>query len=83
MNKFKMELVWHNCMLYPPLEDFNNNLIVTNGSDVLKLFWHKSDGYSVLENECCLRRLDNLENWWWADIEQTVQGDERFKGESI
>jgi hypothetical protein len=80
MKKFKMELVWHNCETYPPKEFSNNALIVTNGSDVLGMSWHRAEGYFVAENECCLRRLDNLENWWWADIKQTVQNDLRFQG---
>lgn len=81
MDKFKMELVWHNCKTNPPKEFSNNSLIITNGSDVLGMSWHRAEGYFVSESEWSLRRLEDsvLENWWWADIEQTVHGDPRFK----
>lgn len=79
MKKFTMELVWHNCLTYPPKEFSNNALIATNGNDVLGMSWHRTEGYFVAEDEFHLRRLDDLENWWWADMEQTVQGEQRFK----
>lgn len=43
--------------------------------------WHRAEGYFIAENEFCLKRLDDfdLQNWFWADIEQTVQGDTRFR----
>lgn len=77
--KFTMGLVWHNCKTYPPEEFSNNNLIVTDGNIVESMSWNRAAGYFIAENECCLKRLDNLENWWWADIEQTVQEEEKFR----
>lgn len=77
-DKFTMSLTWHNCKTYPPKEFSNNNLIVTDGNIVEGMSWHRAEGYFISENECCLRRLDNLENWWWADIEQTVQEETKF-----
>ena len=79
MKKFTMELVWHNRLIYPPKEFSNNALIATNGNDVLGMSWHRAAGYFIAEDEFHLRRLDDLENWWWADIEQTVQGEPRFR----
>lgn len=80
-DRFTMKLVWHNCKTNPPKEFMNNALIVTNGRDVFGMSWHRAEGYFVSENESCLKRLDDsyLENWWWADIEQTVQGETKFR----
>ena len=78
-DKFKMELVWHNCKTYPPKEFENNNLIVTNGTTVFGMSWHRGDGYYILDSKNRLIRLDDLENWWWADVEQTVQNESKFK----
>ena len=78
-DKFTMELVWHNCKNCPPEEFSNNNLIVTDGNIVESMSWNRATGYFISENECCLKRLDNLENWWWADIEQTVQEEVKFR----
>lgn len=81
-NKFTMELVWHNCDNNHPKEFENNSLIITNGKNVYPLFWHRAEGYGVVTaNGIVSIRLSELENWWWADIEQTVQGDLRFKKE--
>lgn len=77
--KFTMELVWHNCLTNPPKEFSNNNLIVTDGNIVEGMSWNKAEGYFIAENEWSLKKLDNLENWWWADIEQTVQGESKFR----
>lgn len=74
-NKFTMELVWHNCLTNPPKEFSNNNLIVTDGSNVFRMSWNKAEGYFILG----LEKIDNLKNWWWADIEQTVQGEPKFR----
>lgn len=34
MDKFTMELVWHNCLTQHPKEFENNALIVTDGNNV-------------------------------------------------
>lgn len=78
-DRFTMNLTWHNCKTNHPKEFSNNNLIVTDGNIVEGMSWHRAEGYFIAENECCLKRLDNLENWWWADIEQTVQKEVKFR----
>ena len=81
-NKFTMELVFHNCDTNHPKEFENNSLIITDGKNVYPLFWHRAEGYGVVtENGIVSIGLSELKNWWWADIEQTVQGDLRFKKE--
>lgn len=75
-----MELVWHNCKTNPPKEFTNNALIVTNGKDIYGMSWHRAEGYFIAEsNKNKLLSLSELENWWWADIKQTVQGELKFK----
>ena len=81
-NKFTMELVWHNCKTHPPREFENDNLIVTNGKYVFYLSWHRAAGYWITtKNTCAPLNFSELEGWWWADIEQTIQGDLRFVSE--
>jgi hypothetical protein len=79
-NKITIELVWHNCETNPPKEFSNNALIVTNGIDVFGMSWHRADGY-LIATECGdkLMRLSELSKWWWADVEQTVQGEPKFR----
>jgi hypothetical protein len=75
-----MELTWHNCKTCPPQEFENNSLIVTNGNDVYGLSWHRAEGYWI-ETDEGLKQIDcdELEFWWWADIEQTVRLTEQSK----
>ena len=81
-NKFTMELVFHNCDTNQPKEFENNSLIITDSKNVYPLFWHRAEGYMVVtENGIIDIKLSELSNWWWTDIEQTVQGDMRFKKE--
>lgn len=77
-DKFKIELVWHNCKTYQPKEFENNNLIVIDGNNVYGMSWHRAEGYWIAD-ESGLIQLSDLENWWWADIEQTVQGEVKFR----
>ena len=80
--KFTMELVWHNCKTHPPKEFENDNLIATNGTEVFGLSWHRAEGYFISQgHKFAPIRLLDLPNWWWADIEQNIWGDERFKKE--
>lgn len=72
-DKFKMELTWHSCKLYPPEEDYNPCLFVTNGTSVVLAEYRKGYGFFFQE------KLINDENMWWADLEQTVQGTSEFK----
>ena len=80
-DKFTMELVWHNCEAYPPREFSNNNLVITNGHTVEPMAWHKAEGYIILDDTFGHRVLDyrHWKNWWWADLEQTVQGEAKFR----
>ena len=80
-DKFAMELVWHNCETYPPEEFANDSLIITNGHIVEPMDWHRSKGYIILDEKYGHKILDykHLKNWWWADIEQTVQDEVKFR----
>lgn len=82
MDKFKMELTWHNCKTCPPEEDENDFLIVTDGHDVFNATWDKllnryyqkyDGGYFIPLFPCA------LDEWWWADIVQTVHKTPEFK----
>ena len=82
MDKFKMELVWHNCKTCPPEELFNDELIATNGvcGYVLNMTWDKRKGFFISINGDDQRIQEALlEDWWWADIQQTAQNEPRFK----
>lgn len=82
-NKFKTELVWHNCATYPPKEFENNFLIATNGKNVYGMSWHKAEGYWIaIDNGIFPININDLDKWWWADIEQTVQNEEKFREQS-
>ena len=81
-NKFTIQLVWHNCKTHPPKEFENHYLFATDGKYVFYLSWHRDEGYWITtKNGCKPLKPYELSYWWWADIEQTVQGDLRFKGE--
>ena len=83
--KFTMELVWHNCEECPPEEDYNSHLILSDGVKVCKARWDKEDGFSYFSKQFGSKQfgyrplVGNYEKMWWADIEQTVQGEPRFK----
>ena len=68
--KFIMPLVWHNCKNYPPSEDYNPSLIITDGEEIFEMKWYKNKGYYA--NNGYLKP-NAYERWWWADIEQTVR----------
>ena len=80
MNKFTMELVWHSCNDYLPKEDYNACLYVTNGHTVFPMRWKKDPNWQRFENGGWYIEPDiNASGYWWADIQQTIQGDWRFK----
>lgn len=80
MNKFVMELVWHNCDTNHPKEFENNSLIITDGKNVYPVLWHRAEGYGVVtENGIVSIGLSELKNWWWADIVQTIHNVPRFR----
>ena len=77
MKKFKMELVWHNCYDCPPEEEFNSNLICTDGKTVFDVIYDKNNGWC---NADTIRQLppELLWKYWWADIIQTVRNCSDF-----
>lgn len=78
-NKFTMELVWHNCKTCPPEEDRNLCLYASNGKSVFRVIYHKDSGWCDIE---CQEYIPDelLDEFWWADINQTVRGVEEFYG---
>ena len=80
MNKFVMELVWHNCETYPPKEDYNDFLIVSDGTDICESRWNKEEGFSCFSKQFGYRPLvGNYKTMWWADLKQTIQNIPRFR----
>lgn len=82
MKKFTMELVWHNCWECPPEEVANDYLIATDGDDVYEAAWYAPDGFMIYrkQDDWWHGLYEDLGNWYWADLKQTVQGEPRFKG---
>ena len=70
MDKFKMELTWHNCKTYKPKESFNPWLVYTNGYYIDSLVYNKKYGFPVPD--------DVLHEYWWADISRTVRESKEF-----
>lgn len=77
--KFTMELVWHNCLKYPPEESRNDRLYLTNGIDIFLVAFHKSQHWCVWRDIKSGKIINIQPYHYWADIEQTIQGDERFR----
>ena len=71
MEKFKMELTWHNCKTHTPKENHNPWLVYTNGYDIAYGAYDKRYGFPIDK--------DDLHEYWWADIAQTVRGSSKFK----
>ena len=71
MNKFKMELTWHNCKTCPPEEEFNRFLIITNGNHIDHCAYYNKYGFPIPDDE--------LHAYWWADISRTVRESSEFK----
>lgn len=71
MDKFKMELTWHNCATYPPAEDFNSWLMITDGRNTDSFVYDTRCGFPVAE--------ENLHKYWWADLARTVRETKEFK----
>lgn len=71
MDKFKMELTWHNCETCPPKEVFNPWLVYTNGYHVSSIAYYKKYGFPVPK--------DQLHEYWWADISRTVRESDQFE----
>lgn len=77
--KFAMRLVWHNCKNYPPSESCNDDLIATDGYFIFPVEYHKVNGWWIKEAKRSFTSKE-LEEYWWADLKQTVKGCSEFKG---
>jgi hypothetical protein len=71
MEKFKMELTWHNCKTCPPEEDFNSWLVYTNGNHIDYCAYYKKYGFPIDDSR--------LHEYWWADLRRTVHESPEFK----
>jgi hypothetical protein len=71
MDKFKIELTWHNCKTCPPKEAFNPWLVITDGYSVSSFVYYNKYGFPIPEDE--------LHAYWWADISRTVKESKEFK----
>lgn len=80
MDKFKMELTWHNCKTCPPEEKRNNTLYATDGSYVFDVIYDSEYGWYNLR-EFVYIPPENLYKFWWADINQTVHKTYKFNGD--
>lgn len=74
--KFTMGLVWHNCFKHPPEEHHNDYLFLTDSVNVFPVVYDGLFGWYDIINESY---VDVNSHYYWADIEQIVQRDERFK----
>ena len=77
MDKFKMELTWHNCATCPPEEYFNSYLLVTDGFSMQEMIWDKYIGGFWSSDFHIDGR--NLERYWWADLYQTIHKTKEFR----
>lgn len=74
--KFTMGLVWHNCLTYKPSEKYNPCLFVTDGTNFYKVVYKQDVGFvgdGVFIDD------STAENYWWADMLQTIGGSELFE----
>lgn len=78
MNKFKMQLTWHNCLTYPPEEDHNDYLYITDGNRIYDVVYDVTFGwYNLLAHNYI--KHEDLHKYWWADFNQTIQKTPEFK----
>lgn len=80
--KFTMELVWHNCLEYLPEENYNGRLYMTNGYEIFPVTFVKTQYWYVWCYAESGQNINIQPYHYWADIEQTIQGDERFKSQN-
>ena len=71
MDKFKMELTWHNCKTCPPKETFNPWLIYTDGYNIDYFAYYNKYGFPIVDDE--------LHKYWWADLSRTVRESKKFE----
>lgn len=69
-DKFTIELTWHNCAKYQPVEGFHPNLCVTNGNSVFNVSYDEGEWYDPEFNEYIPQGM--LHEFWWADVAKTV-----------
>lgn len=74
--KFTIGLVWHNCLEHPPEERHNDYLFLTDSAHVFPVVYSALFGWYDIISASYVN-IDS--HHYWADIEQTVLGDERFK----
>lgn len=81
MDKFKMELTWHNCKTCHPKEIKNDFLVATNGNEIFNMSWSQQSGYHIEQNDSYSIPLPEVvwNDWWWADLYQTVRGTREFQ----
>ena len=79
-DKFKMELTWHNCATHPPKEWINETLFVSDGESIHKARYNIRLGWWCVELWDYIPN-DDLNNYWWADIQQTIDRCASFKNE--
>lgn len=79
-NKFKMELVWHNCQSYPPEEYWNKNLYISDGTYVSGVEYDKQYGWFD-QSAGDYISYQELHKYWWADLDQTVRECLEFEKE--
>lgn len=70
-DKFTENLVWHNCKTCPPEEDWNDQLVVTDGEYTTVAQYEKPDIWYDLADEWRIPARD-LSEYWWADVRQTM-----------
>lgn len=70
-DKFKINLVWHNCKTCPPEEDWNDQLVITDGVHTTVTQYEKPDIWYDFADECFIPEPD-LSEYWWADVRQTM-----------
>lgn len=73
--KFTMNLTWHNCHLYPPKEVYNDDLYITDGEFVWKATYSLYGGWRA---ESSKLQPDTLYMYWWADLKQTINKEDKF-----
>lgn len=73
--KHTMELVWHDCTVNLPSEDYNVCLYVTDGRDVFPVTWKRESHWQRFVNgRWYIEPGVNSDGYWWADLVQTVNG---------
>ena len=77
-DKFTIELTWHNCFTYPPKESWNNNLYISDGQYVSHATYDSHYGWFDRSAGDYIP-FESLHEYYWADIEQTVQTSQAFQ----